>query len=156
MSPESRLETLGYRLESPPARTDKPYEPLVQVGRLIYGSGNTSMDRATKLVYAGQVGSTVNMEGARERARISVVNCLAALKAHLGSLDAIVRIVRVTGYVNSASNFTNQPQVINAASELLLEVFGDRGRHARSAIGVAQLPGGATVETEVIVEVKSR
>lgn len=157
MTPEAKLAELGYPLRLPPTGADRPYESLVQVGNIIYGSGNTSMDRHAGLVFAGQVGSAgVDLEAARERARIATLNALAALRAHLGELSAIRRFVRLTGYVNSGPGFTKQADVINAASELLLETFGDKGRHARSALGVAQLPGGASVEVELIVEVVSQ
>src|SRR5690606_16424497 len=125
-------------------------------GNIVYGSGNTSMDRHAGVVFAGRVGSEneIDLEAARERARIATLNALAGLKAHLGELSRIRRFVRLTGYVNSSDDFTQQADVINAASELLLAAFGDKGRHARSALGVAQLPGGASVEVEVIVEVE--
>lgn len=154
MTTEQRLADLGYPLRDPPAGPDKPYEPLVQVGSIVYGSGNTSMDRHTGRIFRGQLGGDVDVEEAHEYARIATVNALAAFKAHLGTLDRIRRFVRLTGYVNSAADFTRQAEVINAASQLLLDAFGERGRHARSAIGVAQLPGGAAVEVEAIVEVE--
>lgn len=172
-SPEDKLAGLGYPVRLPPTGSRRPYEPLVQVGNVIYGSGNTSMDRHAGVVFAGRVGTRkvdsggsevgepasgigaeLDLETARERARIATVNALAALKAHLGELSRISRFVRLTGYVNSSPDFTQQADVINAASELLLAAFGERGRHARSALGVAQLPGGASVEVEVIVEVE--
>ena len=167
-TPEARLAELGYPLRLPPKGARRPYEPLVQVGNIIYGSGNTSMDRHTGTVFAGQVGvvsfpgsgptaaDEVDLDTARERARIATVNALTALKAHLGELSEVLRFVRLTGYVNSGPGFTKQADVINAASVLLLEAFGEKGRHARSALGVAQLPGGASVEVEVIVEVAAK
>ena len=166
-SPETRLAELGYPLRLPPTGARRPYEPLVQVGNIVYGSGNTSMDRHAGVVFAGRVGgpdevdgsaghgATVDLETAKERARIATLNALAGLKAHLGELTRVKRFVRLTGYVNSNADFTQQADVINAASELLLAAFGDKGRHARSALGVAQLPGGASVEVEVIVEVEA-
>lgn len=154
MTPEERLADLGYPLRDPPAAPEKPYEPLVQVGTIVYGSGNTSMDRHAGRIHRGKLGDDVDVEEAHEYARVATLNALAALKAHLGALDRIRRFVRLTGYVNSAPDFTRQAEVIHAASRLLLDAFGERGRHARSAIGVAQLPGGAAVEVEVIVEVE--
>lgn len=112
------------------------------------------MDRHEGRVFAGKVGTQISVEQAEEYARIAMVNALAALMAHLGSLDRVQRFVRLTGYVNSAPDFTRQADVLNAASRLLLDAFGERGRHARSAIGVAQLPGGAAVEVEIVVEVE--
>lgn len=154
MTPEMRLADRGHPLPPAPAPSPKPYLPLVQIGQIVYGSGNTSMDRASGHVYAGQVGGGVSLDEAREYARIALLNALTALKVHLGELDRVERIVRVTGYVNSAPTFTRQADVINAASELLLEAFGEAGQHARSAIGVAQLPGGAAVEIEIIAVVR--
>lgn len=152
-TPETRLARLGHPVRLPPQGAPRPYEPLVQVGRIVYGSGNTSMDRHTGVIYAGRVGAGLDVDTARDYARVAMLNALAALKVHLGELSRITRFVRVTGYVNSTADFTGQADVINAASELLLEAFGERGRHARTALGVAQLPGGAAVEVEVIVEV---
>lgn len=145
---------MGYPLRLPPESPPKPYDPLVRVGSLIYGSGNTSMDRHAGIVYAGKVGADVGMDEAQERARIALINALAALKAELGDLEHIRRFVRMTGYVHGTPDFERQADVMNAASIMLREAFLDRGHHARSAIGVAQLPGGATVEVELIVEVE--
>ncbi|MBX3142257.1 MAG: RidA family protein [Trueperaceae bacterium] len=153
MNPESKLAELGYPVRLPPPAPPRPYEPLVQIGSIVYGSGNTSIDRHAGKVFAGQVGGDVDVAQAREYARVAMINALAGLKAHLGELSRVKRFVRVTGYVNSHPEFTQQADVMNAASDLLVAAFGDAGRHARSAIGVAQLPGGAAVEVEVIVEV---
>jgi len=155
MHPEARLAELGYELPPVPPAPGRPYEAAVQVGNVVYGSGNTSMDRLTGEVYRGQVGGDVDLEAARQYARVALLNALAGLKSHLGDLARIKRFVRLTGYVNSHPTFTRQPEVMNAASELLVAVFGEAGRHARSAIGVAQLPAGATVEVEVTVEVET-
>lgn len=157
--PEGRLAAFGYPVMLPPAGAKRPYEPLMQVGDIVYGSGNTSMDRHTGVVFSGRVSAAsdaeVDLEAARERARVATINALAGLKAHFGELSRIRRVIRLTGYVSSEADFTQQADVINAASELLLKAFGDRGRHARSALGVAQLPGGASVEVELIVEVEA-
>src|SRR5690606_31966617 len=102
-SPEARLAGIGYPVRLPPATSPRPYEPLVQVGNIIYGSGNTSIDRHAGIVYAGQVGSAVDLEAARERARLAMTNALGGLKAHLGELVRVKRFIRVTGYVNSAA-----------------------------------------------------
>lgn len=154
MSPETRIEELGYQLRSPaPPANPKPYEPLVQTGSIVYGSGNTSMDRETGEVFAGRLGADTDVEQGQEYARRALVNALSAMKAYLGDLSRVRRVVRLTGFVNSAPDFIRQADVMNAASEMLLESFGERGRHARSALGVAQLPGGAAVEIELIVEV---
>jgi enamine deaminase RidA (YjgF/YER057c/UK114 family) len=106
------------------------------------------------LKYQGQVGEEITADEAQAAARMATLNCLAAIKLVVGELDRVSQIVRVTGYVNSALGFTGQPAVINGASDLLLEVFGDAGRHSRVAVGVAELPLDAAVEIEMIVETR--
>ena len=103
--------------------------------------------------HIGKVDSKISIEEAREAARLVILNALASLKAEIGSLDRVTRIVKLLGMVNSDPDFTQQPEVINGASDLLVEVFGDRGRHARSAVGMAALPLGIAVEIEMIVEI---
>jgi enamine deaminase RidA (YjgF/YER057c/UK114 family) len=107
-----------------------------------------------KLAFQGKVGGPVDEKAGYEAARICAINCLAALKAALGSLDRIEQVVKVVGFVNSAAGFTSQPKVINGASELLGQVFGDAGKHARSAVGVAELPLDAACEVELVVKLK--
>jgi enamine deaminase RidA (YjgF/YER057c/UK114 family) len=106
-----------------------------------------------KLKFEGRVGREVSVDEARECARIAALNCLAAVRSVVGSLDRVRRIVRVAGYVRSAEGVKEQPRVVNGASDLLVEIFGDAGVHARSAVGVSELPLGAPVEVEMIVEV---
>ena len=153
MGAEQRLRELGIELRTPPASPDKPYLRTKQSGRLVFGSGNTSIDREQNKVFTGRFGEDLGLEDAAPLARLALLNCLAALRADLGSLDRIASVVKMNGYVTSAPDFVSQANVIDHASSLLLEVFADRGRHARAAIGVAQLPGGAAVEIELIVEV---
>lgn len=150
MSWSDRLTELGIKLPTvvPPLAA---YVPAARTGNLVYTSGQLPMV-AGKLVAAGKVGADVSPEKARELARLCALNALAAVHGLVG-VDAVVKVVKVVGFVASAPGFTGQPAVINGASELFGEVFGDAGAHARSAVGVAELPLGAPVEVEVIVEV---
>ena len=150
-SPDQRLAELGLTLPEvvPPVAA---YVPAVRTGRYVYVSGQVPIVDG-KLAATGKVGGEVGAAQAKELARICGLNALAAAASLTSGLSAITRMVKLTGFVASAPGFTDQPQVINGASELLLEVFGDAGRHARSAVGVAELPLGAPVEVELIVEV---
>jgi enamine deaminase RidA (YjgF/YER057c/UK114 family) len=152
MTPEEKLRALG--LELPPA--PKPvgsYVPAVRSGNLVFVSGQLPM-KDGELMTLGHVGGEVTMEEAQDCVRQAVLNALAAVAAEIGGLENIARVVRVTGYVASAPGFTEQAKVLNAASELLAEVFGETGRHSRAALGAAELPLGAPVEVEMIVEVR--
>ncbi|MEV7801517.1 RidA family protein [Microbispora sp. NPDC088329] len=151
-TPEERLAELGVTLPEvvPPLAA---YVPAVRTGDHVYTSGQLPLVKG-ELGVTGKVGAEVSAEEAKEQARICAVNALAAIKALVGDLSQVVRIVKVVGYVASASGFTGQPQVLNGASELFGEVFGEAGRHARSAVGVAVLPLDAPVEVEVIAEVR--
>ncbi|MFV2009538.1 MULTISPECIES: RidA family protein [unclassified Micromonospora] len=148
--PHARLTELGLSLPTvvPPVAA---YVPAVRSGQQVYVSGQLPMADGA-LLAVGKVGAEVTPEQGRELAARCALNALAAIDALVG-LDAVTRIVKVTGFVASAAGFTGQPAVINGASELFGEVFGDAGRHARSAVGVAELPLGAPVEVEVVVEV---
>jgi enamine deaminase RidA (YjgF/YER057c/UK114 family) len=150
-TPEERLQELGVSLPAP-AVPVAAYVPCVRTGNLVYVSGQvpTVEGRPSHL---GRLGEGVGLEDGRAAARTCAVNVLAALKAELGELGRVRRVVKVTGFVASTSEFTDHPKVINAASELFGEVFGDAGRHARAAVGVAALPLGVPVEVEAIVEV---
>lgn len=129
------------------------YIPVVQSGNLVYTSGMIPL-RDGRLMYEGQVGGiAVSLKDGQEAARLCLLNALSALKAHLGGLDRIKRVIKLTGYVSSAPAFYEQSKVINAASDLLVELFGEAGRHVRSAVGVANLPLNAPVELELVVEV---
>lgn len=150
-APEQRLGELGLKLPEVVAPV-AAYVPAVRTGRYVYTAGQVPMVDG-KLPVTGKAGGEVGADQAKELARICALNALAAVVSVTGSLSAITRIVKVTGFVASAPGFTGQPQVVNGASELLLELFGDAGRHARSAVGVAELPLGATVEVELIAEV---
>jgi len=151
MSARDRLAELGLELPkvTPPLAA---YIPAVQSGPHVYVSGQVPMVDG-KLLATGKVGAEVSAEEAKELAARCALNGIAAVDARVG-LEGVVRVVKVVGLVASAPGFTGQPGVINGASELLGEVFGDAGRHARSAVGVAELPLGAPVEVEMIVEVR--
>ncbi|GAA3661931.1 RidA family protein [Nonomuraea antimicrobica] len=151
MTPEQRIEELGYTLPAPAAPAGS-YLPAVRTGDLVYTSGQVPMLEG-KLHQTGKLGADLGVDEGKAQARICVLNALAALKAELGELSSIRRIVKVVVFVASDPGFTQQPQVANGASDLLSEVFGDQGRHARSAVGVAALPLDSPVEVEVIAEV---
>lgn len=145
-----RLTELGLTLPAVAAPAGA-YVPAVRTGSYVYVSGQVPFADGT-LLATGKVGAEVTPEQARELAARCALNALAAVEDLVG-LAAVVRVVKVTGFVASAAGFTGQPGVINGASELFRDVFGEAGRHARSAVGVAELPLGAPVEVEVIVEV---
>lgn len=149
---EQRLEKLGYRFEAnPPARA---FERVKIVGDIAYVSGHGPTDENGDLVAVGRVGSDVTLEVAREAARRVAVNCLGSLKEALGSLDRIAEIIKVLAFVNSAPQFHQQPEVVNGFTDLMIELLGDRGRHARSSIGTSNLPANQPVEIEMIVRVR--
>ncbi|MGI8612404.1 MAG: RidA family protein [Nocardioidaceae bacterium] len=150
-TPEERLDALGLSVPDvvPPVAA---YVPAVRTGSYVYTSGQLPM-RAGSLLATGKVGAGVDVETATECARQCALNALAAVRAEVGELAAVTRVVKVVVYVASAPDFTGQPGVANGASSLLGDVFGDAGRHARSAVGVAALPLDAPVEVELLVEV---
>ncbi|GAB3281848.1 RidA family protein [Parasphingorhabdus pacifica] len=145
-----RLAELGITLPTVPSPV-AAYVPAVRSGSVVYTSGQVPLVDG-KLGQTGKVGAEVSAEDAQQHARTCALNALAAVDSLVG-LDSIVRIVKVVGFVASAEGFSGQPAVINGASDLLGEVFGEAGEHARSAVGVAELPIGAPVEVEMIVEV---
>ncbi|MGA0077961.1 MAG: RidA family protein [Candidatus Nanopelagicales bacterium] len=148
---EEKLNSLGIVLPEP-AKPLAAYIPAKQTGNLVFTAGQLPLVEGN-LVANGLLGRDIDVEEAKAAAQICVVNALSAVKGVIGDLDKIKQVVRVVGYVASAQEFTQQPAVINGASELLLEVFGDAGRHARSAVGVAVLPLNAAVEVELTVEI---
>ena len=150
-SPEARLAALGLTLPEVTAPL-AAYQPAVRTGRYVYTAGQLPMADG-KLLRAGKVGEQVSTADAAALARTCALNALAAVASVAGGLSAVIRIVKVTGFVASDPSFTGQAQVVNGASELLLEVFGAAGRHARSAVGMAVLPLDAPVEIELIAEV---
>lgn len=151
-TPDERLAELGLTLPSVAAPV-AAYVPAVRTGDHVYTSGQLPMVEGT-LAATGKVGADVDAEQAKQLARTCALNALAAVKAEIGDLGKVRRVVKVVGFVASAPGFTGQPGVVNGASELLGEVFGDAGKHARSAVGVAVLPLDAPVEVELVVEVE--
>jgi enamine deaminase RidA (YjgF/YER057c/UK114 family) len=153
MSIDQRLSELGITLPQPAAPV-AAYVPAVEQGGLLHISGQISFGEDGNLIL-GRLGDDVNLDRGMEAARRCGIMLLAQIKAALGSLDRVERIVKLGVFVNSAPHFTDQPKVANGASELMQEVFGDAGRHARSAVGVAVLPLGVAVEVDAIVAVKA-
>jgi enamine deaminase RidA (YjgF/YER057c/UK114 family) len=150
---EERLAKLGMQLPSPPPPIAN-FVGAVRAGDLVFVSGHGPY-RDGKYRYLGKVESEVSVDDAYAAARLTVLNALASAKAEIGSLDRVMRIVKLLGMVNSDPGFKRQPEVINGASDLLVELFGDSGRHARSAVGMAALPGGISVELEMVIQVQS-
>ena len=149
---ENRLSELGLLLPEAP-KPVAAYIPAKQSGKLVFTAGQLPMVNG-ELISKGFLGQEVAIEDAIKAARVCTLNALAAIKGVIGDLDRIKQIVRVVGYVASIPTFTQQPAVVNGASELLLEIFGDAGKHARSAVGMAVLPLNASVEIELTVEVE--
>jgi enamine deaminase RidA (YjgF/YER057c/UK114 family) len=151
MTPEEKLAELGMILPTPVPPV-AAYVPAVRTGKLVFISGQGPV-REGKLV-TGKVGADVGLDEAKVAARVTCLNGLAALKAEIGELSKVTRVVKLTVFVNSAPGFDQQPAVANGASELLQEVFGEAGKHARSAVGMAELPFGMCVEIEFVFEVR--
>ena len=149
---EKKLKEMGIDISNAP-KPAASYIPAVQTGNLVYTAGQASK-KDGNLVYRGKLGKDLTVEEGYEAAKISIINCLAVLKDHLGSLDRITRVVKLLGFVASTPDFDQQPYVINGASDLLIKLFGEKGKHARSAIGTNVLPFGTPVEIEMIVEVE--
>ena len=149
-TPSSRLDELGIALPAV-ATPAGSYGPARRTGSLVFTAGQVPFVDG-RLAATGKVGAEIGPEQAKQHARTCALNALAAVDALVG-IDAVVRVVKVVGFVASAEGFTGQPTVLNGASELLGEIFGDAGRHARSAVGVAELPLGVPVEVELVVEV---
>jgi enamine deaminase RidA (YjgF/YER057c/UK114 family) len=149
---EEKLKALGFELPQPPTPAAN-YIPSVRVGDLLFVGGNIGRLNGQPPKHAGKVGAGVTLEQAYEMARHCALNHLAIIKAALGSLDKVKRIVKVLGYVNVAPGFTDMPKVVNGESDLLVQLWGSRGEHARAAVGVASLSKDAPVETEIIVQV---
>lgn len=145
---EARLAELGISLP-PVAKPVAAYVPAVRAGRFVYTSGQLPMVDG-KLAYQGKLGADLSVEDGYQAARICALNALAAVQAVAGSLDRVERIVKVVGFVASAPGFNDQPKVVNGASELLGEIFGEAGRHARSAVACNELPLNAAVEVELV------
>ena len=149
---EKKLQELGIALQEPRAPMAN-YVPFVRTGDLLHVSGQICLDGDGKLVAKGRLGDDVSVEGGQKAARVCAINLLAQVKAALGDLDKVKRVVRLGGFINSAAGFTEGPKVMNGASDLMVAVFGDKGKHARSTVGVAALPADAAVEVEGLFEV---
>jgi enamine deaminase RidA (YjgF/YER057c/UK114 family) len=149
---EKKLQELGIVLQEPRAPMAN-YVPFVRSGSLLTVSGQVCVDGDGKLVAKGRLGDGVSVEDGQKAARACAINLLAQVKAALGDLDSVLRVVRLGGFINSAAGFTDGPKVMNGASDLMVAVFGDKGKHARSTVGVAALPADAAVEVEGLFEV---
>ena len=153
MSAETRIKELGIALP-PPSKLLGNYVPGVRVGNLLFLSGHGPIRGDGQATVRGKVGRDLSVEDGYKAAREVGVNLLGSARTLLGSLDKVKRVVKVLGMVNSAEGFGEQPKVINGFSDLMVEVFGENGRHARSAVGMAELPSGIPVEIEMILEVE--
>ncbi len=153
MNAEARLAELGLTLPSPPAAAGS-YVPTVRTGTLLYCAG-TICSLNGQMTHTGPVGRDQTVATGYEAARACALNTLANIRAAAGSLDAVRRVVLVNGFVNAVSGFADSPAVINGASDLFVQVFGDAGKHARAAVAVAGLPKDSTAEIQVVVELKS-
>ena len=153
MSAEARIKELGIDLPAPPTPVAN-YVPAVRTGNLVFlsGHGPRKPDGAN---ITGRLGAGMSIDDGYNAARTVGIGLLASLKAEIGTLDRVTRIVKLLAMVNSAPGFGDQPKVANGVSDLLVDVFGDRGKHARSAVGMVNLPGGIPVEVEMIVEVQA-
>jgi len=149
---EKKLAALGLELPAPPQPVGN-YLPAARVGNLVFTSGQTARINGVRR-YVGVVGQEVSQADAYLSARDATLNCLACVKQAVGSLDRVQRVVKVMGFVNAGHEFDHQPAAINGASDLLEQLFGETGRHARSAIGLSSLPSNVSVEVELIVEVR--
>ncbi len=151
MNPEAKLAELGLTLPPPPAAAGS-YVPTVRTGNLLYCAGTIAMLNG-QMTHTGQVGKEQTVETAKKSAEVCALNTLANIKAALGSLERVKRVVMLNGFVNAIDGFGDSPAVINGASDLFVAVFGEAGKHARAAVAVNGLPRGSTTEVQVVVEV---
>ena len=150
---DERLKELGVELPEAPKPAAVYVPAMTFLDKLVYTSGNDCRIDG-ELMYKGKVGKDITIEEGQEAAKQTVINLLAVLKEHIGDLDRIKKIVKLLGFVNSADGFVEQPYVMNGASEFLEQVFGEKGKHARSALGINELPFDTPVEIEMIVELE--
>ena len=148
---EKRLKDLGINIPNAPKPAGS-YVPIVLTGKLAFVSGQIPI-KDGQVVYQGKVGDTQSIDDAQEAAKLCVINGLAQIEAYCGTLDNLEKIIKISGFVNSTKDFTEHPKVINAASDLLMKIFDEKGRHSRIAIGVSSLPLNATVEIDMVVEI---
>ena len=146
---EEKLKALGITLPNPPTPAGS-YVPAIKTGNLLFISGQIPMEEG-KMVFTGKV-TNDNIETAKKSAKMCAINLLAQMKRELGSLDKVTKIVRISGFINSDPEFYQHPKIINAASDLFFEIFGDKGKHSRIAVGVACLPLNAMTEIDAIIE----
>jgi enamine deaminase RidA (YjgF/YER057c/UK114 family) len=149
---EKKLADLGITLHTPAVPVAN-YVPFVRTGNLLLVSGQICLDAEGKMIAKGKLGADVTIEEGQKAARACAINLLAQLKAALGDLDKVQRVVRLGGFISSVPSFVDGPKVMNGASDLMVTAFGDRGKHARTTIGVSVLPGDAAVEVEGMFEV---
>lgn len=147
LTPEQRLEEMGLTLP-PPRASAGNYVSCVRTGNLLFTAGQGTDE------YRGRLGEDVTIEVGYEAAKQCMLNLLTVIKQEVGELNKVKRIVKILGFVNSTSDFTDQPKVMNGASDLLVQVFGERGKHGRSAVGMAQLPHNNAVEVEMVIEIE--
>jgi len=152
MTIEDKLRQMGLELPEPP-KPVASYVPCVRTGNLVFVSGQIAREKGV-LRFSGHVGGNLTLEEGKQAARLCALNGLSAVKQEVGSLDRIRRIVKLTGFVACAAGFLDQPKVVDGASVLLIELFGEKGQHARAAVGVSELPLGSAVEVEMIVEIE--
>lgn len=152
MEIEEKLKDKGIEIPKPPEPVAE-YVPAKKAGNLIFCSGQDPLKNG-EFVYKGRLGESLEVNEGYEAARICAINCLAEVKTVVDSLDEIEEIVKVRGFVNSAPDFSKQPEVVDGASELLVEIFGEDGEHARSALGTSVLPRNIPIELEIIVKIK--
>ena len=150
---EKRLKELGIIIPNAPKPAGS-YIPVVLSGKLAFVSGQIPI-KDGQVVYQGKVGDAQSIDDAQEAAKLCVINGLAQIEAYCGTLDNLEKIIKISGFVNSIKDFTEHPKVINAASDLLMKIFDEKGRHSRIAIGVSSLPLNATVEIDMVVEIAS-
>lgn len=148
---KKRLKDLGISIPNAPKPAGS-YVPVVLTGKLAFVSGQIPI-KDGQVVYQGKVGDTQSIDNAQEAAKLCVINGLAQIEAYCGTLDNLEKIIKISGFVNSTKDFTEHPKVINAASDLLMKIFDEKGRHSRIAIGVSSLPLNATVEIDMVVEI---
>ncbi len=148
---EEKITSLNISLPVPPKPAGS-YIPVVKTGNLVFVSGQIPVKNG-KVEFQGKVSKETSLDTAQQAAKLCIINALAQLKSEIGTLDKVSKIVRVSGFVNSSSDFYDQPKVINAASDLLFEIFGEKGKHTRIAVGVASLPLNSTVEIDLVAEI---
>lgn len=153
MMVEEKLRAMGLELPEPP-KPVAAYVPCVRSGNLVFVSGQVPRLKG-ELQFRGKAGADLSLEQAQQAARLCALNALSAVKQEIGSLERLRRVVKLTGYVASANGFQDQPKVLDGASQFLVELLGEKGKHARAAVGVNELPLGVAVELEMIVEVEA-